>query len=167
MATEILERQESPCHCGALRKAARRMSRIYDEALASAGLGASQHAILAELARWAEQPPTLLELADALVLDRTTIGRNLRPLERDGYVTVLPSDSDRRRKLVALTPVGKAKLAQASVLWQQAQEKFEQAFGSARARGLRAQLLAIANDNLTAAPPRSGPVRGRSGDHHE
>ena len=167
MATELLERQESPCHCGALRKAARRMSRIYDEALAPVGLGASQHAILAELARWADRPPTLLELADDLVLDRTTIGRNLRPLERDGFLTVLTSDRDRRSKLVSLTTAGKRKLAQASVLWQQAQDNFEQAFGSTQARLLRSQLLAIANGDLSAATRKNNQAGRRPGGRHE
>jgi DNA-binding MarR family transcriptional regulator len=139
--------KESLCNCGALRKASRRVTRIYDEALAPVGLGSSQHTILAELARWTEQPPTLWELAEALVMDRTTITRNLRPLERDGYVTVHSSDVDRRSKRVALTAAGKDKFAEASVFWLQAQKKFERAFGAAEARLFRSQLLQIARDN--------------------
>jgi DNA-binding MarR family transcriptional regulator len=127
------------------------VTRIYDEALAPVGLGASQHTILAELARRTEQPPTLWELADALVMDRTTITRNLRPLERDGYVTVHSSDVDRRRKLVALTAAGKDKFAEASVFWLQAQNKFERAFGATQTRVFRSQLLEIAKDSTFAA----------------
>jgi DNA-binding MarR family transcriptional regulator len=145
------KREESSCNCGALRKASRRMSRIYDEALSPVGLGSSQHTILAELSRRTEQAPTLWELADALVMDRTTITRNLRPLERDGYITVLPSEVDRRSKLVALTAAGKQKFEEASVFWLQAQKKFEQAFGAAQARLFRSQLLEIAKDDTFAA----------------
>ncbi|ARP84139.1 hypothetical protein CAL12_27205 [Bordetella genomosp. 8] len=139
------KRPPSPCNCGALRKAARRISRLYDEALAPVGIGAGQHAILAELARWADDAPTLWELADALVLDRTTIGRNLRPLERDGYVDIRPCAIDRRKKRVGLTPAGRRKLAESAIHWQQAQDAFERSFGPAQARSLRSRLLAIAN----------------------
>jgi DNA-binding MarR family transcriptional regulator len=132
------------------------MSRIYDEALSPVGLGSSQHTILAELARWTDQAPTLWELADALVMDRTTVTRNLRPLERDGYVTVLASEVDRRSKLVALTHAGKEKFAEARVFWLQAQKKFEQAFGSAQARLFRSQLLEIARDDTFAAAMKIG-----------
>lgn len=144
MATTAGKRDESLCNCGALRKASRRVSRIYDEALAPTGLGSSQQTILAEIGRWADQPPTLWELSESLVMDRTTIARNLRPLERDGYVSVLPSHIDRRSKLVALTPAGKAKLAESRVYWLQAQKTFERAFGATEAALLRSQLLSIA-----------------------
>ena len=138
-------RQMSSCNCGALRKASRRVSRLYDEALAPSGLGSSQHTILAEITRWGDQAPTLWELAHSLVMDRTTIARNLRPLEREGYVSVRPSEVDRRSKLVALTPAGKAKFAESKVYWSQAQKAFERSFGAEQAAWLRSQLLSIAN----------------------
>jgi DNA-binding MarR family transcriptional regulator len=147
MTMEVRKREESSCNCGALRKASRRMSRIYDEALAPAGLGSSQHAILAESARWTGKSPSRWELADALVMDRTTLTRNLGPLQRDGYVLLSSSETDRRSKLVALTPAGKAKLAEARVLWRKAQKEFERAFGADEARLLRSQLLAIATSS--------------------
>lgn len=139
------QRDPSSCNCGALRKASRRVSRLYDEALAPTGLGSSQHTLLAEISRWGTEAPTLWELAESLVMDRTTIARNLRPLERDGYVAVRPSDIDRRSKLVALTPAGQAKLAETKVYWLQAQKTFERAFGASEAALLRSQLLSIAN----------------------
>ncbi|KAF1006708.1 MAG: hypothetical protein GAK28_02382 [Luteibacter sp.] len=147
MTTSVRQREESSCNCGALRKASRRVSRLYDEALAPSGLGSSQHTILAEIARWGDQAPTLWELAHYLVMDRTTIARNLRPLEREGYVSVRPSDVDRRSKLVGLTPAGKAKLAESKVYWLQAQKTFERSFGVDEASLLRSQLLSIANAN--------------------
>ena len=156
MASDFRPREASLCNCGALRKASRRVSRIYDEVLAPVGLGSVQHSILAETARWTEQAPTLWELADALVMDRSTIARNLRPLERDGYLTVLPSEVDRRSKLVSLTPEGRAKLAEARVLWLRAQKSFEQTFGAVEAGALRSQLLAIANDSKFGASMKSG-----------
>jgi DNA-binding MarR family transcriptional regulator len=150
MPSTARETLASPCNCGALRKASRRVTRLYDEALAPAGLNSSQHALLAELERWSDQPPTILELADALVIDRTTIARNLRPLERDGYIGIRASEVDRRSKVVTLTAAGRKKLGQAKVLWKQAQDAYETALGATQARLLRSQLLAIATNDLLA-----------------
>ncbi|KJV26135.1 MarR family winged helix-turn-helix transcriptional regulator [Luteibacter yeojuensis] len=136
------------CNCGALRKASRRVSRLYDEALAPIGLGSSQHTLLVEISRWeGSQAPTLWELAESMVMDRTTIARNLKPLERDGYVAIRPSKTDRRSKLVSLTAAGTAKVAESKPYWLQAQKAFERAFGAKEAAVLREQLLSIANDH--------------------
>ena len=132
------------CNCGAMRKASRRVSQMYDAALAPAGIKATQLAVLSAIRRRADDPPTMRELADALVMDRSTLGQNLRPLERDRLVAVKPSDADRRRKLVVLTEKGRAKQMQAISLWRAAQERFERTIGAAEAARLRDILLAIA-----------------------
>jgi DNA-binding MarR family transcriptional regulator len=75
------------CFAGAARKASRRLTQFYDDALEPCGLRSTQYTILAELARFAS-PPTLAELARALVSDRSAVGHNLRPLIRDGYVAL-------------------------------------------------------------------------------
>jgi len=135
------------CNCTAMRKASRRVSQMYDAALAPAGLKATQFAILSEIDRRAGDPPTMRELADAMVMDRSTLGQNLRPLERDRLVAWEPSDADRRRKLVVLTGQGRAKRMQARSLWRAAQERFERAVGAAEAASLRGILLGIAGNN--------------------
>ena len=76
------------CNCAALRKASRRLSQLYDSALAPSGLKSTQFAMLAEIERRTDEPPTIRDLADALVMDQSTIGQNLRPLERDGLVSL-------------------------------------------------------------------------------
>jgi DNA-binding MarR family transcriptional regulator len=125
---------------------------MYDAALAPASLKATQFAILSEIDRRADDPPTMRELADAMVMDRSTLGQNLRPLERDRLVAWEPSDADRRRKLVVLTDRGRAKRMQARPLWHAAQERFERAVGAAEAASLRGILLGIAaNRELTSA----------------
>src|ERR1700682_6370388 len=88
---------ESPCSATAMRKATRRMTQLYDDALASAGLRSTQYAILEELHRQADAPPTMGELAETLVLDRSALGHNLRPLERDGLIALVAGDDTRRR----------------------------------------------------------------------
>ncbi|WP_420993114.1 MarR family winged helix-turn-helix transcriptional regulator [Cupriavidus sp. 30B13] len=141
----------SPCNCTAMRKASRRLSQMYDNALAPTGLKSTQYSILAEIKRHGE-PPTMRELADAMVMDRSTLGHNLGPLERDGLVELAASATDRRSKHVVLTARGRARIAEARRLWQAAQKRFEQRFGAAQAAALRAVLLDIAADETLVNP---------------
>src|ERR1700730_17645062 len=91
------------CTCGSLRKASRRVSQFYDTALAPVGIKSTQFSILAEVDRGSlEGPVTMCELAAAMVMDRSTLGHNLRPLERDYLVTLRLSPDDRRKRYVEL-----------------------------------------------------------------
>ncbi len=141
---------ESICSATAMRKASRRLSQLYDDAIETSGLKTTQFAILAELERRSKTPPTMAELAQALVMDRSALGHNLRPLERDGMIALQESDEDRRRRHVVTTPQGKAKCREAKRLWQKAQDRFETVFGKAKAASLRATLLEIAYDERLA-----------------
>jgi DNA-binding MarR family transcriptional regulator len=140
----------SPCNATAMRKASRRLTQLYDDALEPCGLRSTQFAILAELNGRSLEPPTMRELADALVMDRSALGHNLRPLERDELIALDESEEDRRRRYVVMTPQGKAKFKEARRLWQTAQDRFNQVFGQSQATGLRATLLAIAYDERLA-----------------
>lgn len=139
------------CNATALRKASRRLSQLYDDAISPSGLRATQFAVLAELAGRGDDPPTMAELAAALVVDRSALGHNLRPLERDGFVALRTGAQDRRRRHVVLTARGAAKLRTAQPLWQAAQDHFHTTFGHAAAEQLRATLLGIANDERLGA----------------
>jgi DNA-binding MarR family transcriptional regulator len=139
-------RAESPCSATAMRKASRRLTQLYDDALEPSGLRSTQYAILAELDHRSAEPPTMRVLADALVMDRSALGHNLRPLERDKLIAIDESSVDRRRRLVVMTPQGKAKFKEAKRLWQSAQDRFAEVFGRTQAAELRATLLAIAYD---------------------
>ncbi len=97
------------CNCLALRQAARHVSQFYDQFLAPSGLRTTQYSILARLQR--RGPMTINALAAELVMDRTTLGRNILPLQRDGLVAVGPGKSDRRRKELRLTDAGAARFA--------------------------------------------------------
>ncbi len=129
------------CHCMALRRAARRVSEGYDEALAPSGLRATQFSILALLA--GEGGLTVNELAQRLELDRTTTGKNLRPLHRDNLVEVRVSRIDRRSRAIALTTTGRDRLRLAAPLWSAAQQQFEAAHGKRRSRALRDQVNSL------------------------
>jgi DNA-binding MarR family transcriptional regulator len=140
----------APCNATALRKAQRRLTQLFDTALEPAGLRSTQLTILVELAGRAERPPTMAELAAALVMDRSALGHNLRPLEREGLVVLQEGDTDRRLRHVVLTSKGRHKCQQAVRCWRTAQDRFEQVFGRAQAAALRATLLRIAHDERLA-----------------
>ena len=96
---------------------------------------------------------TINALAKSLVMDRTTLGRNILPLEREGLVEVVPGSVDRRSKVVHLTEVGAARLRAARAGWTQAQKNFETAFGRQRATQLRSLLHAVTETELGDGSP--------------
>src|SRR5580698_3447889 len=147
----------SECFATAARKASRRLTQFYDDALEPSGLRSTQYAILTELAR-SGAPPTLAELASALVSDRSAVGHNLRPLIRDGYVALEPGAEDRRERRIVLTPQGQSKYHEARALWQTAQNEFLAAYGKDHSESLRAALLDLAYDpRLDRAETRATP----------
>jgi DNA-binding MarR family transcriptional regulator len=137
------------CNGTALRKATRRVSQLYDQVLAPSGLRGTQRSLLLHVARAGS--PAMGELADALVLDRSALAHNLKPLQRDGYVRVLTDAQDRRARRVTLTERGRAKVAEATPLWEEAQRRFEAAFGAVEAAALRATLDRIASPDFVRA----------------
>ena len=141
------------CNCASLRKAARRVSLLYDRCLAPSGLTIGQYAILAEIAGLPDDdPPTLTALALALVMDRTALGHTLKPLERDGLVRIGRDHRDRRAKRVHLTAQGRKRAARARACWTEAQARFAAAFGDDQAIALRALLRLVADADFDAAP---------------
>ena len=147
--TPIIE--PNRCNCTALRKASRRMSQFYDAALAPSGLRSTQFSILADLARRGDTPPTIRELSETLVLDQSTIGQNLRPLEREGLVELAQDETDRRSRRITLTKAGWSRYAEARPLWRDAQEHFEDSFGKRAAAELRGVLATVARDPSLAS----------------
>src|SRR6202044_4161162 len=103
MPTDKLPSLEE-CTCLAVRQAARHITQFYDRHLASAGLRTTQFSILARLRRHGAM--TINVLAEDMVMDRTTLGRNILPLERDGLIRIVPSAADRRAKELLLTKTG-------------------------------------------------------------
>jgi|ERR1700722_16808839 DNA-binding MarR family transcriptional regulator len=137
------------CNCLAIRQASRHVSQFYDQLLAASGLRTTQYAILGRLQR--NGPMTINELAAALVMDRTTLGRNLLPLERDGLVEIGPGSTDRRRREARLTGAGSARLAAARRGWAEAQQRFDQVFGVERAAALRDLLREVVASDFAVA----------------
>src|SRR6202521_441745 len=123
------------CNCLAIRQAARHVTQFYDQLIAPVGLRTTQFAILRRLKR--EGPMTINALAAALVMDRTTLGRNILPLQRDGLIDIVASPADRRDRELRLSAAGEERRRQASEGWAIAQTRFDAVFGSERAARLR------------------------------
>ena len=135
------------CNCYAVRAAARHVTQAYDQFLAPSGLRTTQFAILANLRR--KGPLTINALAEELVMDRTTLGRNILPLQRDGLISIRRSATDGRAKDLHLTKPGEQRLQAAVKGWAAAQERFESTYGARRAADLRAMLRAVVASELT------------------
>jgi DNA-binding MarR family transcriptional regulator len=140
------------CNCFAVRSAARHVTQFYDQLLAPTGLRTTQYSILAKLKRLG--PLTINALAKATVMDRTTLGRNILPLERDGLIRIKRGASDRRAKELHLTTAGEKRLQAARHGWSKAQADFETTFGPKRAAALRALLRAVVASEFGATDHR-------------
>jgi DNA-binding MarR family transcriptional regulator len=116
----------SECICTHLRRAARGVSRHYDEALAGFGVNVAQFSLLRHLQRL--DRPSITALAEAMGLERSTLGRNLRVLEADGLVALGGGD-DQRNRVVLLTAAGKQLLHVAHPAWEQAQKELVERLG--------------------------------------
>ncbi|MFU8816088.1 MAG: MarR family winged helix-turn-helix transcriptional regulator [Pseudomonadales bacterium] len=132
-----------PSHCVSnnLHKTARAVSRIYAEEMRPAGLARSQFAILGHLQH--NGTMAITELAGRLYMERTTLTRNLKPLEQAGLVVRSLDEADARVKRVAITAAGRRKLKQARGLWRKAQARVLKRFGEQQWRELEDSLRTL------------------------
>lgn len=124
--------------------AARAITRAYDDALRSTGLRATQISVLAAIG--ARGALSIKSLADSLAMERTTLTRNLRPLEERGYVALAPEGRHRSRVLT-LTRSGRSALADALPLWENAQRTTKERLGSQRWRGVQEALQELTQEH--------------------
>ncbi|MDQ3966505.1 MAG: MarR family winged helix-turn-helix transcriptional regulator [Actinomycetota bacterium] len=144
------------CACANLRKAARAVTQVFDEALGSSGLRATQFTLLVT-SRLAGETP-ISELAERMAMDRTTLSRNLKPLVRKGLLEVRPG-KDGRTRLLRITPEGERTLAKAYPLWERAQHEVVGALGEDRYEALLgdvAQTVLLVAEGSRDAP--GGPA---------
>lgn len=135
--SSLLSQAGSTCACFNLRKASRVITQHFDEVLKPSGLLATQFTILVALAM--SKSATVNELAEKLVMDRTTLTRNLKPLEREGWLKSEPGQ-DQRTRVITLTANGVTILARALPLWKQAQGTIEETLGQQRWKTLLVHL---------------------------
>jgi len=132
---------ETPCICSTLRRATRAITATYDAALAPSGLRVTQFAVLRTLARLGPLPVT--RLAAETALDRSTMGRNLDPLERRGLVRIEVGQADQRERVAHLTAAGEAAVETALPYWRRAQERVAALVDPSAVRVLAEQLGAL------------------------
>lgn len=127
-----------PCHCTTLRYAAQTLTEVYDRVLASSGLKVTQYVLLESILQ-GEAEESITDLAQKLGSDRSTIGRNVRILARDGLVS-MSRGSDRREHTVHVTKKGRVQYALANPLWQKAQTAVADALGQGELKMLKTLL---------------------------
>lgn len=118
---------KSPCICTTFRSLSRKLSAAYDAALAPVGLNIAQYAMLRRIE--ACQPVSLTDLGEALELERSTVGRNVKVLERTGLVVTSRSAVDQREAVVSLTDTAENLLTEAFPLWEGCQKETRKIVG--------------------------------------
>jgi DNA-binding MarR family transcriptional regulator len=153
------------CTNTALRLAARRLAHLYDEAMAGAGLKATQASLLAEIEKLTNgDGPALQDLAGRLAIRISALTHALRPLVRDGLIELRKDPHDTRTKRAVLTRSGKARLRKAVLLWDTVNRRVETVLGSGAATTLRQLADEVASDKFLADYSSSGRPAPRADD---
>lgn len=138
--SRIARRIAKECAGVRIRQVSRLLTRVYDESLRALGIQESQLSLLVAVAMFGENGATMGALAGQLVMDRTTLTRNIVPLEKVGYLRVARSATDARTRVVLLTRAGERVIESAYPFWEEAQKRICRTLGAARFEALRAQL---------------------------
>lgn len=131
--TSALLGETVDCACLSLRGAARAVTQMYDKILKPSGLKSTQFSVLATVAT--KGPASMTAIAEVLVMDRTTLTRNLKPL-LDRRLAKAGKSEDRRQRTISITSGGKAALAKALPLWKRANDQIVSGIGYARWQGM-------------------------------
>lgn len=119
---------QKPCLCAVLRKATRVVTKRYDIFLKPSGLKITQYSMLANISR--NEGITVSRLAKVMLMDQTTVTRNLQLLKKKGYIFYQEGGDDHRVKQIELSGSGKERLKKAQSLWELAQREIESELGS-------------------------------------
>lgn len=134
---------ETDCYCTSIRWATRKITALYDAALEPVGVNVAQWGLLCRLEKAPVRPLSIHDLAKRSELEQSTVGRNVRVLEKHGFVELGESIEDRRAATILLTGKGLAALEQGAPLWENAQRQVEEMLGSQTASTLRSILLSV------------------------
>jgi DNA-binding MarR family transcriptional regulator len=129
------------CVCGNLRMAARAVTGVYDKHLLPIGLQASQMAVLWAVAGLGGSP--IKTIAQRIAMGETSLLRNLRVLERQGWIAIEIDETDRRQRLVSLTKAGEAVFAKALPRWERAQQEIAAVLEKGRVGEFNTRLLKL------------------------
>jgi DNA-binding MarR family transcriptional regulator len=129
------------CTCRRVRQASRALTRLYDEALRPTGLQISQLTTLVGVAMRGDAGAGIGTLAEVLGMDRTTLTRNLGPLEKAGLLRVARAPQDARARIVFLTRSGERAIEASFPLWEKAQSRVRGLLGPSRLEDLQRRLV--------------------------
>jgi DNA-binding MarR family transcriptional regulator len=152
------------CACYNLRRASRVVTQLFDAYFDEVGLKATQFTALAALAWYEDKSPTVGELAETLVLEQSSLSRNLAVLERLGFVRLVPGEKDRRERIVSLTRGGRAALARGFPMWRKAQAAIATALDEEE---LDSQLRSLRRLTKVVQQVRPNKSRARGVSDHE
>jgi DNA-binding MarR family transcriptional regulator len=141
---EMAQEMAGDCAWLRVRQASRSLTAIYDAHLRPAGVLSSQLPILVAIAALGGREAGIGDIARALLMDRTTLARSIRPLEKAGFVRVARSPSDGRARILMLMPSGARAVETAFPLWEQAQKVVRESLGAKRTQELLARLRDVA-----------------------
>ena len=127
---QSVETKQYPCMCGVIRKTGRLLTKKYDFYLKPSGLKITQFSMLANIKR--NPGITVSELAELLVMDQSTVTRNLRVLEKTGYIYIETDTTDHRIKRTEITDLGISRMDEARPYWQKAQLEIKRIIGRER-----------------------------------
>ncbi len=130
------------CLCLHVQRAARSLARLFDDALRPAGFTNGQFSLLMSLNR--PEPQPMGPVAALLAMDQTTLTAALKPLQRKGWVSVIPNPKDRRGRLLLLTDAGRKALAAALPIWESTHAALEDGLPDGDAGRLRRDLQILA-----------------------
>jgi DNA-binding MarR family transcriptional regulator len=140
---DLAQKMVAVCPGMRVARATRVLARVFNDEFRALGLQVSQHGVLTFVALAGQDGATIGALADELLLDRTTLTRNLRPLQKAGYLSITRSPADARVQIVSLTKKGQKTIEAIYPLWQRAYGQIRDALGP--------QALADLSDRLDQA----------------
>ena len=141
--SKMARRIANECPGLRLRQASRVVAKIYDDALRPSGLQISQLPVLTALAIFGEKGATMQALAQVVVMDRTTLTRSVKPLEKAGLLLVARAPDDARARVLVLTRAGERALEEAFPLWEKALKRVRSELGPSAVSELQEQLAGV------------------------
>jgi DNA-binding MarR family transcriptional regulator len=156
-ASQLAQKMALECPAFRVRQASRVLAKVYDDELAALGLQLSQLPVICALAIFGDQGATMSRLAQAVVMDRTTLTRNIRPLEHAGLLRVARSPADARTKIVVITHAGERAIEAVFPVWERVVRRLKKTLGEKTLSELLAKL-----DEVIAVSPaaeRGEPAR--------
>lgn len=118
------------CTCANLRKTTRSITQFYDRSLQPTGLRSTQYSLLINISLHGNI--SVGELGTRLLMDQTTVTRNIEILRRHGYIRIVKEENDARKKAISITEEGEKKLEEAVPLWEKAQAHIEAGLGGGK-----------------------------------